>query len=152
MENEKNVTSGILNIDFPGALISYDYWAIQKLFGKAIAQYNIGIGHFSVMMSLYQEQGRSQDELASARGLDKSMIAKSVERLEKEGYVFRVIDQTDRRIRRLYLTEKGKKFRKDLEQVRDDMEDRILKDFDPEETRLFIQYLKRIAANLTPAE
>jgi len=39
------------------------------------------------------------------------MIAKSILRLEKEGIVYRKIDQEDKRIKRLYLTKMGRKLR-----------------------------------------
>ncbi len=68
-------------------------------------------------MSLYQMEGSSQDGLALSRGFDKTMIAKSVVRLEEEGFIRRVTDENDRRVKRLYLTEKSRNLRPKMKEI-----------------------------------
>src|SRR5665647_2994581 len=104
LNNEESVIQWIQDIDIPAALISYSYRTIQKSFAKELSPYHIGWGHFAILMSLYENEGRSQDSLALSRGFDKTMIAKSVVRLEEEGFVHRVTDPDDKRVKRLYLT------------------------------------------------
>ena len=105
--NEETTIRWIEDINIAAALISFTYRSVQKYFAKELAQYHIGWGHFAILMSLYDQEGCSQDSLAQSRGFDKTMIAKSILRLEEEGIVYRKIDPEDKRIKRLYLTEKG---------------------------------------------
>ena len=85
MMNEETAIKWIEDIDIVAAMISYTYRSVQKHFAKELAQYHIGWGHFAILMSLYDQDGRSQDSLAQSRGgFDKTMIAKSILRLEKE--------------------------------------------------------------------
>ena len=144
---EESVIHWISDIDVPAALLSYAYRTIQKSFAKELAPYHIGWGHFAILMSLYENEGRSQDSLALSRGFDKTMIAKSVVRLEEEDFVRRVIDQKDKRVKRLYLTEKSRNLRPEMERIGHKMNDFLLRDFSTGESALAMKILRKIALN-----
>jgi DNA-binding MarR family transcriptional regulator len=115
--NEETAVQWIEDIDIVAAMISFTYRSVQKYFAKELAQYHIGWGHFAILMSLYDQEGRNQDSLAQSKGFDKTMIAKSILRLEDGGIVYREIDPADKRIKRLYLTDKGRELRPDMERI-----------------------------------
>jgi len=147
LNGEESVTQWISDIEVPAALISYTYRTIQKSFAKELAPYHIGWGHFAILVSLYEMEGRSQDSLALSRGFDKTMIAKSVVRLEEEGFVRREIDQDDKRVKRLYLTEKSRSLRPEMERIGYRLNERLLRDFDADESALAMRDLRKIALN-----
>ena len=147
LNGEESVTQWIHNIGVPAALISYAYRTIQKSFAKELAPYNIGWGHFAILVSLYEMEGRSQDSLALSRGFDKSMIAKSIVRLEKEGFVHREIDLDDKRMKRLYLTEKSRNLRSEMERIGYRLNEFLLRDFNADESVLAMRNLRKIALN-----
>jgi len=144
---EESVIRWIRDIDVPAALISYVYRTIQKSFAKELALYHIGWGHFAILMSLYEMEGRSQDSLALSRGFDKTMIAKSVVRLEEESFIRREIDQDDKRVKLLYLTEKSRNLRHEMEQIGYRMNEFLLRDFGTDESALAMKILRKIALN-----
>jgi DNA-binding MarR family transcriptional regulator len=147
LNNEESVIQWIQDIDIPAALISYSYRTIQKSFAKELSPYHIGWGHFAILMSLYENEGRSQDSLALSRGFDKTMIAKSVVRLEEEGFVHRVTDPDDKRVKRLYLTEKSRNLRHEMEQIGYRMNEFLIRDFGTDESALAMKILRKIALN-----
>jgi DNA-binding MarR family transcriptional regulator len=147
MNDEESVTRWISDIKVPAALISYTYRTIQKSFAKELASYHIGWGHFAILMSLYEMEGRSQDGLALSRGFDKTMIAKSVVRLEDEGLIRREIDQDDKRVKRLYLTEKSRNLRPEMERIGFGLNEFLIRDFDEDESVLAMKALRKIALN-----
>ena len=103
MMNEEATIRWIEDIDIVTALISFTYRSVLKYFARELGQYHIGGGYFDILMSLYDQEVCSQDSLAQSKGFNKTMIAKSILRLEEEGIVYRKIDQEDKRIKRLYL-------------------------------------------------
>ena len=105
MINEEATIQWIEDINIITALISFTYRSIHKYFARELGQYHIGWEHCAILMSPYDQDGRSQDSLAQPKGFNKTMIAKSILRLEEEGIVYRKIDPEDKRIKRLYLTE-----------------------------------------------
>ena len=144
---ENSVTEWIQKIDIPAALISYSYRAVQKKFAKELAPYHIGWGHFAILMSLYENEGCSQDELALSRGFDKTMIAKSVVRLEEEDFIQRKTDPADKRVKRLYLTERSRKLIPEIEQIGFGINEILFKDFDKKESKIILEYLRKISLN-----
>jgi DNA-binding MarR family transcriptional regulator len=144
---DNSVTRWIQEIKVPAALISYSYRAIQKKFAKELAPYHIGWGHFAILMSLYENEGSSQDSLALSRGFDKTMIAKSVVKLEEENLIQRRTDPTDKRVKRLYLTEKGRKLIPEMERIGLGINKTLVRDFDKKESKIILEYLRKIALN-----
>ena len=144
---EESVTQWISDIDVPAALISYSYRMIQKSFARELAPYHIGWGHFAILMSLYEMEGRSQDGLALSRGFDKTMIAKSVVKLEEEGLVRREVDQDDKRVKRLYLTDKSRNLRPEIERIGYRLNEMLFKGFDADKSTLAMRNLRKIALN-----
>jgi DNA-binding MarR family transcriptional regulator len=144
---ENSVTRWIQEIKVPAALISYSYRTIQRKFAKELAPYHIGWGHFAILMSLYEDEGRSQDSLALSRGFDKTMIAKSVVKLEEEDLIERRTDPVDKRVKRLYLTEKSRRLRPEMERIGLIINKILFRDFDAKESKIILEYLQRIALN-----
>jgi DNA-binding MarR family transcriptional regulator len=57
-----------------------------------------------VLTYVYRDQGLTQSELADHLEVGKVALGNIVDRLESKGWVERRPDQTDRRIKRIYLT------------------------------------------------
>jgi DNA-binding MarR family transcriptional regulator len=147
LDGEESVTQWIHDIEVPAALVSYNYRTIQKYFAKELAPYHIGWGHFAILMSLYEMEGRSQDSLALSRGFDKTMIAKSVVKLEAEGIIRRETDPVDKRVRRLFLTEKSRNFRPEMERIGYRLNEFLVRDFTADESAVAMKNLRKIALN-----
>ena len=147
MMNEEATIQWIEDIDIVTALISFTYRSIQKYFARELGQYHIGWGHFAILMSLYDQEVRSQDSLAQSKGFNKTMIAKSILRLEEEGIVYRKIDQEDKRIKRLYLTEIGRKLKPEMERIGFEINAFLLKDFDSDGFSSATEVVRKIALN-----
>ena len=145
--SEETTIQWIEDIDIVAAMISFTYRSVQKYFAKELAQYHIGWGHFAILMSLYDQEGRSQDSLAQSRGFDKTMIAKSILRLEEEGIAYREIDAEDKRVKRLYLTEKGRELRPEMERIGFELNTFLLKGFGSDELSPAIETIRKIALN-----
>jgi len=70
---------------------------------------DIGItfGQWKVIIILVNnDTGLTQKEIADKLGLEGPTIIPIIDKLEKDGFVFRQVDKTDRRINRIFLTEK----------------------------------------------
>jgi DNA-binding MarR family transcriptional regulator len=65
----------------------------------------------SVLVPLFEEDGLRMSELASRARLAKQTMTTMVRLVEREGYVERRPDPDDARATRVYLTERGRRFR-----------------------------------------
>lgn len=74
---------------------------------------------------LYEQDGRTQDEMAEAYTVDRAATTRSLQGLEKKGLVRREVDTFDRRIRRVHLTEKAMQYRTAIRRMADDLADAL---------------------------
>jgi DNA-binding MarR family transcriptional regulator len=66
---------------------------------------------FRVMAHLWESDGLQQTELATCTDRNRANVTRVIDILEGKGIVQREDDPHDRRIRRVFLTEKGKSLR-----------------------------------------
>jgi len=94
----------------------YNYYMNKKL-----KQYNIGKHEIRTLKIINKYSGLSQNEVCSILKEDKITVSKAVKNLEKQGYINKVKDLEDKRIYRLYITEKGSFDRKDFLEIVNDI-------------------------------
>jgi DNA-binding MarR family transcriptional regulator len=88
--------------------------------------------------------------LAQKLGIDASVATGIVKRLELQGLIERVHDQTDRRIVRLSLTSEGREIVHQLTPVVIAFNERSFGGFSQEQQQAFLQQLRRIISNVAP--
>ena len=76
---------------------------------QMIAAEGIHPGQIPFLMILHNHDGCSQKEMAQRLEIKPPTVNVSIQRLEKNGIVYRKKDENDQRIMRVYLTEEGKK-------------------------------------------
>lgn len=102
-----------------------------------------------ILMMLSDHSNVSQKEIAERLYVSTATIAVSVKKLEKGGYITRVMDQEDNRMNKLCLTEKGKHTVKHSREFFHNVEERMFRDFSAEEMAAMGQYLDRVYDNLS---
>jgi DNA-binding MarR family transcriptional regulator len=63
--------------------------------------------YIGVLMSLWREDGLNMTELGRRAGLEPSTMTGLLDRMERDGLLYRSADPGDRRALRVYLTEEG---------------------------------------------
>jgi DNA-binding MarR family transcriptional regulator len=82
----------------------------RHLLRKFVAQgVNLTVEQWSVLYSLWRTNAQSQQQLATHTDKDRPSITRLIDNLEKLELVQRQADATDRRIKTIVLTAKGKK-------------------------------------------
>lgn len=109
-------------------------------------------GQEMFLLSVWEEEGLTQTELAERLQVQRATVTNSVTRLEKAGLIERRQDADDGRVYRIYLTEKGQQIRKATRSVWDNMETAITTDFTEEESATLRTLLARVANNLSDCE
>ena len=68
-------------------------------------------GVFPIMLLLWEMDGLTQKELVSALGIEQATVANSLARMERDGLIKRRADTHDGRLKRNWLTERGRALR-----------------------------------------
>lgn len=116
---------------------------------EGLKDYNIGSGQIMFLLELYYLDGVSQEELSSYLNIDEANTTRAIKKLEKEGYVIRKRDDKDRRIKRIYLTEKALEIKPKVLDLMNKWEDEMLKSLTSVEREVFIDLLKKVGHSLS---
>lgn len=108
-------------------------------------------GQPPVLFHLYHQDGLTHTELVNRLEVTPATITKSVQRLERAGFVTRVSDTEDQRVMRVYLTEAGRAIQRDMLACLRRLEEETFAGFDSEDRDLMRRLLTRTRANLMRA-
>ena len=100
-----------------------------------------------VLGPIWKNKGISQKEIAEYCGKDKTSVTKIIDTLEKKNLVVRVPDQLDHRIKRVVLSNKGKKLFLEVIPVMELTRDQLRKGITDKEIELLRSVLSKIYKN-----
>ncbi|NIK74754.1 DNA-binding MarR family transcriptional regulator [Thermonema lapsum] len=107
---------------------------------------------WAVLVELWREDGQIQQELAVKTYKDKPSITRLIDKLEAQGLVERRADETDRRIKRIFLTEKGKALEKDAMDMAQKTLNEAISGIEAEKILICREVLYRVYKNLAQDE
>lgn len=110
--------------------ISALYRNIQKYFDKTMAKYDIGSGQLIFLFLINEQEGITMNEVSRIGEVDKGTTTKSVQKLIEQDYVQARTDENDRRVKRLYTTERAAKIMNELYELRNECRLKLAMDTD----------------------
>lgn len=105
--------------------------------------------HAGYLMEICADPGLSQEMLAKRICINKSNVARQLPVLEEEGFVQRRPSDTDRRVIRLYPTEKTLAAMPQIRQILGDWSEYVTQDLSPEELVQLEKLLQSMARRAT---
>lgn len=128
--------------------IIYKMLAVQKKLVSAVksdfTEVDITHENYITLHFIYENPGISQTELAKLNSRDKNVIVKTIDRLEKNGWMERRIVNSDRRTHSLFVTEEGEKIIRKYWSSLVEKQNAALSPLSEEEKRQLNQLLKKI--------
>jgi DNA-binding MarR family transcriptional regulator len=130
----------------PGHLIRRLQQRSTQLFQLAMKQmgYDLTSVQFAAMQVLKENPGLEQAQMAELIAYDRATIGGVIDRLEKKGYVLRVVSPQDRRAREVSLTESGEAVLADVYPVIEALQQDILQKLDSAEQQQFLTLAKKV--------
>jgi MarR family transcriptional regulator, organic hydroperoxide resistance regulator len=81
---------------------------MQQALARALTPLDIKPPHLDILVNLYRFEGISQQELARKLLVGRSNMSMLLPQMEKRGLLERRLDQRDKRVLRLFLTQEGR--------------------------------------------
>jgi len=82
---------------------------MRTVFARRVKALGLTRPQWLAIVRLKRRPGASQSELADMMEIDKAPAGKIVDRLEERGWIVRRADPVDRRINRIFLTDRGER-------------------------------------------
>lgn len=131
-----------------GGLLSYMVRAQGSFYSEKLRPYNISYGQFPLLRALYRGDGINQETLAQRMLFNKATIARAIDRLEKEGYVYRTEDESDRRANRIFLSKKARDVQPAMNRFSEEWNAVLLAEFSEVERMVLKELVKKMVSNV----
>lgn len=101
-----------------------------------------------LMLLRTEGNGMSQTQIADELCVKPSSVASMLNNMEKEGLIVRKSDNDDKRVKRIYLTENGKKISDDAFKYIVGFEHDFFFNFTEDEQKQFVMLMKKMGNNM----
>ena len=101
-----------------------------------------------LIYKLYMNDGQSQRQLADKNLNDYPNITRLIDKLEKKGYVHREVNESDRRMFKVYMSKEGKTRFNSFIPLITYQREKLLENISLEEQEIVKDVLKRIEQNV----
>jgi DNA-binding MarR family transcriptional regulator len=126
--------------------------AHRALAGQLLREVGLHTGQELLMMRLWESGPQRQTDLAAEFDTDSASMTRTVQRLERAGYVRRVPDPDDRRATRVEPTAASLVLRHQVERIWSRLEHLAVNEMTAEEQRAALGTLQRLEENLLPPQ
>lgn len=129
----------------PGVMIRRAHQISVSIFLEETGALGITNRQYGILTVLKHRPGIDQITVAKMLGLDRSTTGMVLNKLERDGYVGRIVGARDRRTRSLKLTPVGERMLERLAEPARRAEQRVLSAFKPRERKVFLDLLDKFA-------
>lgn len=143
----------MINYDFKKSIvytIGKTRLAIRKKGNSLIKSQdsNVTIEQFDVLHLICEQEGLTQREIAEELSRDKANITRTLDALQKNELIKRSSDEHDRRVYKIFTTEKGKRLERKLIPAIWEINKKVTRGISKGELKEFTRILSIIQGNL----
>lgn len=138
-------------MDYIGAAQSFSIVRrrTQALVVEACSDLQLTYSEYVLLLRLYDNEGCSQDKMGRDLFLDKAVITRVIKLLEKKEMIYRVSSPTDKRIKMLYLTEKGRSLENYIKGIVRDLISYLAKDMRADRVQILMEGFSELAEKMS---
>lgn len=122
---------------------------LRYSFDRQSQDIGLSRAQWSVLAHLHRQDGVQQNVLARAMDITPITLARHLDRLEKEGWIERRNDPSDRRIKRIFLNPKADSVIDQLSDLSQTIKSQALQGISSAEEKQFMDVLLRMRDNLS---
>jgi DNA-binding MarR family transcriptional regulator len=117
---------------------------VHAMFAKGIEPYGIAPEQFATMKMISEDDEINQSKIATMLAKGRPTVSRTLDALEKKGFIIRDKDDADRRIKHIRLTLKGKAVLDAVTPMAKAFNETLYGQFTPQEVETFFRVLETI--------
>lgn len=121
---------------------------MRREFDRRIKDLGLNRSQWFILAQLYRQDGVTQTELADQIEMDKAPVGRALDRLEESDWITRKPDSQDRRVNRIFVTEKINSYVKDMRGEANRLYKDACRGLSKEDVERFIDVLVVVKTNL----
>lgn len=120
-------------------------------YNSRLHDYGIGQCHHPYILLICREPGIPQEKISREICVNKSNVTRQLTALEEKGLIIRKQDSNDRRVWRVYPTEKMQQLLPVVRQVMGEWNEYLLEELSQQEREVLVQALEKVTARANEA-
>jgi DNA-binding MarR family transcriptional regulator len=122
--------------------------ALDSISNIEFKEYDLTKGQYLYLVRLYENPGIIQEKLAEMIKVDRTTAARAIKKLEMNGFIEKKEDQHNKKIKRLFPTDKGKEVYPFIKRENDYSNLVALAGFSEREVESIFNLLQRVRKNI----
>ncbi|OES45430.1 MarR family winged helix-turn-helix transcriptional regulator [Domibacillus iocasae] len=122
--------------------------ALDSISNIEFKEYDLTKGQYLYLVRIVENPGIIQDKLAEMIKVDRTTAARAIKKLEMQGFIEKRDDDINKKIKKLFPTEKGENVYPFLRREGEYSNKVALSGFSTEETDTIFQLLQRVRKNI----
>ncbi|MDH5187396.1 MAG: MarR family transcriptional regulator [Rhodospirillaceae bacterium] len=134
-----------------GYLLSIAQKLTMAMLADRLSPLGVTPAQWQVLVVLWEEDGIVQRDIAERMVIEQATLTRTLDRMERDGFVERRPDEQDRRRTRVFVTERGFGLINTLVPEALKVLGAITDGFNDEEINIFRSFLRRLIGNINPS-
>lgn len=122
--------------------------ALDSISNIEFKEFDLTKGQYLYLVRICETPGIIQEKLAGMIKVDRTTAARAIKKLELNGFIEKKEDQQNKKIKKLFPTERGKEIYPFIRRENDYSNIVALAGFSPEETETIFNLLQRVRKNI----
>lgn len=118
--------------------------ALDSISNIEFKELNMTKGQYLYLIRIFEHPGIIQEKVAEMLMVDRTTAARAVQKLEQQGFIEKRDDATNKKIKKLYVTEKGAHVYPYLKRENDYSDAVALEGFNADEKKLLEKMLEKM--------
>jgi len=121
---------------------------LRALFDARVKERGLTLSRARALFALSKRDGLNQRELADELGIETPTIVRLLDGMEKQGFIERRVEATDRRAKQIHMTERGRDIAGEIDKLACEIREQVLGGVDNKDKAIALQVVSLMAGNL----
>ena len=122
--------------------------ALDSISNIEFKEYDLTKGQYLYLVRIFENPGIIQERLAEMIKVDRTTASRAIKRLEINGFIEKKVDESNKKVNKLFPTEKGKNVYHIIKRENDYSNTVALKGFSEKEAQSIYNLLQRVRRNI----
>ncbi|PWU70306.1 MarR family transcriptional regulator [Gracilibacillus dipsosauri] len=122
--------------------------ALDSISNIEFKEYDLTKGQYLYLVRICENPGIIQEKLAEMIKVDRTTVARAIKKLEMNGFIEKKDDHSNKKIKKIFPTEKGKKVYPFIKKENDYSNSIALAGFSEKEEETILWLLQRVRKNI----
>ncbi len=121
---------------------------LRAVFDARVKERGLTLSRARALFALTKKDGLNQRELADELDIETPTIVRLLDGMEKQGFIERRVEASDRRAKQVHMTELGRTIADEILRLADEIRAEVLLGIDADEVASALKVVRTIAGNV----